>query len=56
MLLLHPVQTAWYATPDSNLGEAVALPCVCTQTPLGVEAAVTIPQLECCGLLWLDGQ
>ncbi len=55
VLLLHPVQTAWYATPDAGFGGAVPLTCVCTPVPLGVEAAITIPRLDICGLLWLDG-
>ena len=54
VLLLHPVQTAWYATPDDGLSGAVPLACECKATPLGVEAAITIPRLDICGLLWLD--
>ena len=53
VLTLHPVECAWYATPDERDGAAQKLDCLCTQTEYGVDAAICIPRLSCCGLLWL---
>ncbi len=53
ILTLHPVGCAWYATPDERDGAAQRLDCRCTQTEDGVDVAVCVPRLSCCGLVWL---
>ncbi|MCE5343371.1 MAG: hypothetical protein LLF96_07295, partial [Eubacteriales bacterium] len=53
ILLLKPVQNAWLATPDEELGGASALACKCTQTELGIDAQLVIPRLDTCALVWL---
>jgi dextranase len=53
VLMLHPVENAWYATPDEQHGAAQKLNCSCMQTDIGIDVAICIPKLNCCGLLWL---
>lgn len=54
VLMLHPVECAWYATPDDHNGAARKLYSDCRQTADGVVATICVPRLDCSGLLWLQ--
>lgn len=53
LLTLKPVSSIWFASPDDGVGSPKALPFDCVDTGYGMKLIVNLPQLDCCGLIWL---
>ena len=53
ILTLKPVSNVWFASPDHGMGSPKSLPFEREDTCYGMKLMVKVPQLDCCGLIWL---